>query len=70
MQLSFPGASVANVVVDRIDRNGDEITVVASNKVATSFGRLLGRDNIDVNASSSALFANNGVDIALSLIHI
>ena len=67
MQLSFPGASVANVVVDRIDRNGDEITVVASNKVATSFGRLLGRDNIDVNASSSALFANNGVDIAMVL---
>ena len=67
LQSIYPGTEGANIRLESITRDGDLITVQASNKIPTYFTGIFGTSGLDIGASSQALYSNRNLDIALVL---
>jgi len=65
--LTYPGQDGADINLESITRNGDSVTIQASNTQTTYFSGIFGRNGLDVRATSSALYSNRNVDIAMVL---
>lgn len=65
--LTYPGQNGARINLDSITRDGDAVTVVASNNIDTYFTGIFGKSGLDVKATSSAQYSNKNIDIALVL---
>lgn len=65
--LHYPGQSGSRIVVNSITRNGDAVTVNASNNLDTYFTGIFGFSDMDVSAESTAVYSNRNLDIALVL---
>jgi len=63
----YPGVRGTNIVLNSITRTGDAVVVDASNNIETYFAAIFGRNDLDVNAVSSAVFSQSRIDIALVL---
>ncbi len=64
--LNYPNTN-GDIVLDKIERVGDKVNVETSTKVVTNFAGMLGVDEINVRATSTASYADRGLDIALVL---
>jgi Mg-chelatase subunit ChlD len=53
--------------LNSITRQGDKVTVLASNNIQGYFSKIFGKDKLDVIAHSEAIFDNRGLDLALVL---
>lgn len=67
LQMTYPGAQGVNIRLEDISRNGDVVTVSASNKIPTYFTGIFGSSGMDIGAASQALYSNRNLDIALVL---
>ena len=65
--LTYPGQRGTRIVLDSITRNGDAVTVVASNTQDAYFARIFGQDELDVKVASTAEFASRDLNLALVL---
>ena len=65
--LHYPGQHGTRIVVNSITRNGDAVTVNASNNIDTFFTGIFGFSDMDVGAASTAVYSNRNLDIALVL---
>ena len=67
LQLTYPGAAGANIRLESIIREGDTVTVEASNKIPTYFTGIFGSSGMDIGAASQALYADTKIELALVL---
>ena len=67
LQLKYPGAEGVNIRLENITRDGDLVTITASNKIPTYFTGIFGSSGLDIGATSQALFADTKLEIALVL---
>lgn len=67
LQNAYPGSAGINIRLEDINREGDVITISASNKIPTYFASIFGRSGMDIAATSQALYSNRNLDIALVL---
>jgi len=67
LQLIYPGAEGVNISLESITRDGDLVTVSATNKIPTYFTGIFGSSGMDIGAASQALYSNRNLDIALVL---
>ena len=67
LQLTYPGAEGVNIRLESIKRDGDLVTVEASNKIQTYFTGIFGKSGMDIGAASQALYADTKLEIALVL---
>lgn len=65
--LTYPGQSGSRIVLDSITRDGDAVTIVASNTQDTYFTGIFGKSGLDVKVSSTAEFASRNLNLALVL---
>ena len=65
--LTYPGQAGTRIALESITRNGDAVTVTASNTIDTTFATIFGRRTLEVGAESVALYANRSLDIAMVL---
>jgi len=65
--LTYPGQKGTRIELESINREGDAVTVVASNNIDTFFAGIFGRNDLDVQVTSSAQFSNRNIDIAMVL---
>jgi len=65
--ITYPGQSGSRIELKSITRNGDAVTVVASNVQETYFTGIFGTSGLDVTAASTAQYSNRNVDIAMVL---
>jgi len=64
---AYPGAEGLNISLEDITRDGDLVTVEASNKIPTYFTGIFGKSGLDIGAKSEALFAETQLEVALVL---
>lgn len=64
---AYPGAEGLNISLEDITRDGDLVTVEASNKIPTYFAGIFGKSGLDIGAKSEALFAETQLEVALVL---
>ncbi len=67
LQMTYPGSEGVNIRLESIKREGDLVTVSASNKIPTYFSGIFGKSGLDIAAASQALYSNRNLDIALVL---
>ncbi|MGB6231263.1 MAG: pilus assembly protein [Litorimonas sp.] len=67
LEEKYPGEVGAGLTIVDIQRNGDEVTVQLANEGETYFAAVLGKTDLDVAASSSAVWSQRSMDIALVL---
>ena len=67
LQNKFPGTDGTNIRLQSITRDGDAVTVSATNKIPTYFTGIFGKSGLDIGATSTALYSNRNLDIALVL---
>lgn len=67
LQMTYPGAEGVNIRLEDIKREGDLVTISASNKIPTYFTGIFGSSGMDIGATSQALYSNRSLDIALVL---
>ena len=67
LQSAYPGSKGLNIRLEDIRREGDVVTISASNKIPTYFASIFGRSGMDIAATSQALFADTQLEIALVL---
>jgi len=67
LAATYPGAAGVNIRLDSITREGDMVTVAATNKIPTFFTGIFGSSGMDIGAASQALYSNRNLDIALVL---
>lgn len=67
LQMNYPGAEGVNIRLEDIKREGDVVTISASNKIQTYFTGIFGKSGMKIGATSQALYANKNLDIALVL---
>ncbi len=65
--LTYPGQNGSRINLDSIERDGDAVTVVASNSINTYFTGIFGRSGLDVKAASTAEYASNNLNLSLVL---
>lgn len=61
----YPGGTAVNL--ESITRDGDAVTVVATNTQPTYFSSIFGRDGLDVKVTSTAVYASRNLNLALVL---
>jgi Flp pilus assembly protein TadG len=66
-QMTYPGADGSRIKIKEVKRNNDAVTVTAENNVDAYFSRIFGKENLDVAAQSSAIYAKKAMDVALVL---
>ncbi len=64
---AYPGAEGINIRLEDIKRDGDLVTVTASNKIPTYFAGIFGKSGLDIGATSEALYADTKLELALVL---
>lgn len=64
---TYPGSTGERIIINDIRRDGDQVTVTAGNNIDTAFGNIFQRTNLDVGVTSTAVFAQRSLDIALVL---
>ncbi len=67
LQLKYPGAEGINIRLEDIKRDGDVVTISASNKIPTYFTGIFGKSGMNIGATSQALFADTKLEVALVL---
>lgn len=67
LQMNYPGAEGTYIQLESIRRDGDLVTVSATNKIPTYFTGIFGKAGMDIGAASQALYSNRNLDIALVL---
>ena len=67
LALTYPGSEGVHINLESITREGDLVTVAATNKIPTYFTGIFGQSGMDVGAASQALYSNRNLDIALVL---
>lgn len=67
LQSAYPGSEGVNIRLENIKREGDVVTISASNKIPTYFTGIFGTSGLDIGATSQALYSNRNLDIALVL---
>lgn len=67
LQMTYPGAEGVNINLESITRDGDMVTVAASNKIPTYFTGIFGKSGMDIGAASQALYADTKLEVALVL---
>ena len=65
--LTYPGQQGVAINLESITRNGDAVTVVATNKQDTFFANIFGTDGLDVRVYSSAQYSSRNLNLALVL---
>lgn len=65
--MTYPGADGSRIKIKEVKRNNEAVTVTAENNVDAYFSRIFGKDNLDVAAQSSAIYAKKAMDVALVL---
>ena len=61
----YPGGTAVNL--ESITRDGDAVTVIATNTQPTYFSNIFGRDGLDVKVSSTAVHTSRNLNLALVL---
>lgn len=64
---AYPGAEGLNISLEGITRDGDLVTVEATNKIPTYFTGIFGKSGLDIGAKSEALYAETQLEVALVL---
>ena len=64
---TYPGERGVRIEIQDVQRNGDEVIVVAKNNIDTFFGGIFNRSDLDVGVTSRAVFATKAMDVALVL---
>ena len=67
LQMTYPGSEGVNISLESITREGDMVTVAATNKIPTYFTGIFGKSGMDIGAASQALYSSRNLDIALVL---
>jgi len=67
LQATYLGSEGTNIRLENISRNGDLVTVSATNIIPTYFAGIFGKSGLDIGATSEALYSNRSLDIALVL---
>jgi len=67
LQRTYPGSEGVHIRLEDIKREGDVVTISASNKIPTYFSGIFGKSGMDIGATSQALYSNRNLDIALVL---
>jgi len=67
LQATYPGSEGVNIRLQDISRDGDLVTVTATNKIPTYFTGIFGSSGLDIGATSEALYADTKLEIALVL---
>lgn len=67
LQLQYPGAEGVDIRLENITREGDLVTITASNRIPTYFTGIFGSSGLDIGATSQALFSDTKLEIALVL---
>ena len=64
---TYKGAAGDRLIIESITRDGDRVTINAKNNIDTYFGGIFKTSNLDVAATSSAIFADKAMDVAFVL---
>ena len=67
LQSAYPGSEGVNIRLEDIKRDGDLVTISATNKIPTYFTGIFGKSGLDIGATSQAVFADTQLEIALVL---
>ncbi|MEP3890112.1 MAG: TadE/TadG family type IV pilus assembly protein [Hellea sp.] len=67
LQMTYPGSEGIHISLESITREGDLVTVAATNKIPTYFTGIFGKAGMDIGAASQALYSSRNLDIALVL---
>lgn len=67
IESKFTHGDGARVKIKSIKRQGNRVDVQAYNNIDTYFSIIFGRENLDVEAQSQAIYDNRGLDLALVL---
>lgn len=65
--VTYPGQKGVRIVIEDMQRNGDEVIVVSKNNIDTYFGGVFKKSDLDVSVTSSAVYATKAMDVALVL---
>jgi len=65
--LTYPGDKGQRIVIKEVVRDGDKVTIVVQNNIDTYFTGVFKTSNLDVGVTSSAVFADKAMDVALVL---
>jgi Flp pilus assembly protein TadG len=65
--VTYPGERGARIVIQSMTRNGDSVEVVTKNNVDSFFSGVFGRKSLDVGVSSTAVYSDTAMDIAMVL---
>lgn len=63
----YPGADGSRIEIKQIKREGASVTVVAENNIDTYFSGIFGKQDLDIGAQSTAIFAQKAMDVAMVL---
>lgn len=64
---TYPNNTGDRIVIQDVVRDGDKVTLVVSNNIDTYFSGIFNRSNLDVGVSSTAVFGEKAMDVALVL---
>lgn len=64
---TYPGADGSRIQIKEVRREGSGVTVVANNNIDTYFSGIFGKQDLDIAASSTAIFAQKAMDVAMVL---
>ena len=64
---TYPGQAGVRIEIQNIVRNGDQVTVVSKNNIDTYFANIFKRSDLDIGVTSTALYADRAMDVALVL---
>lgn len=67
LQMTYPGSEGLNIRLEDIRRDGDVVTVSATNKIPTYFTGVFGKSGLDIGANSQALYSDTKLEVALVL---
>jgi len=64
---TYPGQDGVRIVIEDMQRNGDEVVIVSKNNIDTYFAGIFNTSNLDVGVRSTAVYKEKSLDIALVL---
>jgi len=64
---TYPGQAGVRIEIQNIVRDGDQVTVVSKNNIDTYFANIFKRSDLDIGVTSTALYADRAMDVALVL---
>jgi len=64
---TYPGQEGVRIEIQDMHRDGEAVTVVTKNNIDTFFSGVFNTSDLDVGVTSTAVFANKALDVALVL---